>query len=114
MTFDDGILSVYSVVNVAEPGRKPIEALKEKAKYYYGFDRIGVTRYYTAKQYNQNIEAVINVPDWIDATTDNVIILEEFPDIQYQIHMVQPEYDENGLKITKLTLGRVGHEFKIN
>lgn len=113
MTFDDGILIIYDIQNSASPGKKPIKMLREKTRSYYAFDRIGVTRYYAAKQANQTVEAVVNLPDWIDVCADDVCILQEKPDIQYQIDMVQPEYDENGLKITKLTLGRVGQKYEM-
>ena len=58
MTFDDGILTVYGVINAADPGDMPIEKLVEKVRSYYGYDQLGITRYYTALEANQQIEAV--------------------------------------------------------
>ena len=113
MTFDDGILTVYKVDNIAEPGDKPVQGLTAKASYFYGYDRLGITRYYTALEANQQIEAVVNVPEWTDIKISDVAIMDEQPDVQYQINLVQPETDENGLRIMKLTLERMNQKYEI-
>ena len=64
MTFDDGILTIYKIENTAQPGQMPVEGLTEKDRYYYGFDTLGINRFYTALQAQQQIEAVVNVPGW--------------------------------------------------
>ena len=64
MTFDDGILTVYNITNTAQAGDRPVMGLEEKAKYYFGYDRIGVTRLYLAKQAAQEVSAVVNIPGW--------------------------------------------------
>ncbi len=112
MTFDDGILAVYRGENSALPGKMPVMSLIEKARYYYGYDRIGITRYYQALQANQQIEAIVNVPGWNDIKVTDVIILQEQPKILYQVDMVQPDMDE-GLKFQKLTLGKVEQEYEV-
>ena len=113
MTFDDGILTVYSVENVADPGDKPIKGLSEKDRYYYGYSTLGLTRYYTALQANQEIQAVVCVPGWGDVKNTDVIIMDEQPDVQYQVNLVQPETDDNGLRIMRLTLERMDHNYEI-
>ena len=47
-TFDDGILIIYNVENIAEPGSMPVTGLVEKAKYYFGYETVGINRFYTA------------------------------------------------------------------
>ena len=112
MTYDDGILTVYKKVNVAENGNKPVTALVFKMTLYFGFDVLGFNRYYTALQANQRIECVVNVPMWEDIEADDIIVMED--EKQYTIGMVQRLLDENGLKYTKLSLERLGESYGIN
>lgn len=112
MTFDDGILTIYSVENSAEKGKKPVYSLKEKEKYYFGFSAVGINRYYTALQANIKIENVVNIPDWADVSTDDMCRLEG--DTVYKIAMVQNVLDESNLKITKLSLERTGDIYGIS
>lgn len=111
MTYDDGILSICRVTNSAEPGNKPVIRLEEKEKYYYGYEELGVTRYYQAKNANQQIECVVRIQGWEDVKVTDICILED--GIQYQISMVQPTHDENGLRMMKLTLERVKQEYEV-
>lgn len=111
MTFDDGILTIYGVENIGNPGFKPVAGLTKKESYYFGYDTLGITRYYTALQAKQQIEAVVNVPGWNDIKTLDICILENGK--QYKIVMVQPAFDEQGLKITKLSLERISEEYAI-
>ena len=53
MTFDDGILTICKTENAAEEGMKPVPLLVEKEKFYFGYDTLGITRYYTALQARQ-------------------------------------------------------------
>lgn len=108
MTFDDGILTVCRAGNKAGKGDKPVIVLSEKAKYYYSYDNLGINRYYTALQNRQQIEAVVNISDWNDISATDICVLENQK--QYRIVMIQPTYD-NGLKITKLSLERLGEEY---
>ena len=113
MSFDDGILTVYGVSNTAAPGHKPVQGLTVKDRYYYGYDNLGVTRYYTALQADQEVAAVVNIPGWAPVKNTDVVIMDEQPDIQYQIDFIQPGFDDNGLRITKLTLGRLSQRYEI-
>lgn len=112
MTFDDGILTIYAVANTAQPGQMPVEGLEEKEKYYYGFDTLGINRYYTALQAQQQIEAVVNIPGWGDIAATDVCALDN--DDQFRIVMRQPTLDDNGLRITKLSLERINEKYAIN
>lgn len=105
MTFDDGILKIYKTENTAEPGDMPKEGLVLKSEHYFNFDVLGYNRYYTALQAQQNISAVVNIPDWHNITSLDVAETED--GTQFRIRLAQPMKDENGLNITKLTLERV-------
>ena len=110
MTFDDGILTIYKVENTAHPGQMPVEGLTEKDRYYYGFDTLGINRFYTALQAQQQIEAVVNVPGWGDIAATDICALDNGD--QFRIVMRQPTLDDNGLRITKLSLERINEKCK--
>ena len=112
MTFDDGILTIYKAENTAQPGQMPVEGLTEKDRYYYGFDTLGINRFYTALQAQQQIEAVVNVPGWGGIAATDICVLDNGD--QFRIVMRQPTLDDNGLRITKLSLERINEKYAIN
>lgn len=111
MTFDDGILKICRTVNVGEAGMKPVIGLEEKESFYFGYDNLGINRYYTALQAQQTIEAVVNIPGWNDISALDICMLEDGR--QYKLAMIQPTKDENGLRIMKLSLERLGKTYDI-
>lgn len=120
MTFNDGIVGVYKITETIVPGKKPVEELTLSERFFFGYDTLGINRYYTALQANQEISAVINIPGWnpIQANKNIAIIADEngFIDSdspQYRIVMVQPMTDEYGLRITKLSLERIGDKYAV-
>lgn len=120
MTYDDGIVGVYELTKVKIPGKMPTDGLVEKERFYFGYETLGINRYYTALQANQTIEAVITIPGWntIKANTHIAIIADAYGVIdadsaQYRIVMVQPTTDEDGLRITRLSLERLGENYAV-
>lgn len=111
MTFDDGILTVYRPQNTAGPGDQPQPGYVFKGRYYYGFASLGVTRYYAAMQAGQDVSAVVAVPGWNDIVTNDVIVLDDGR--KYGAEMVQPETDEFGLRIMRVTLGVLSVDYQI-
>ena len=120
MTFDDGIIGVYELTEVKTPGKMPTEGLSLKERFFFRHDILGINRYYIAKQAGQNIEDVISIPGWNTFTANRHIVI--FADAdgnidsscpQYRIVMVQPTHDEQGLRITRLTLEKVGEEYAV-
>lgn len=120
MTFDDGIVGVYELTQIIVPGKAPTEGLSLAERFYFGYETLGINRYYTALQANQQIEAVISLPGWntIKANTHIAIIadadgaIDETCD-QFRIVMVQPTTDEQGLRITRLSLERTGDKYAV-
>lgn len=110
MTFDDGIVKIYKTQNVAQSGDMPQIKLKLKDKYYFSFGKLGITRIYQAMQAQQQIESVINVPEWGDISMLDIAVLED--EKQYFIRTAQKEKDEDGLNITRLSLERVVDEYE--
>ena len=111
MTFDDGILTVYRPQNTAGPGDKPQPGLKFIGRHYYSISSLGVTRYYAAMQAGQDVSAVVAVPGWNDIVTNDVIVLDDGR--KYGAEMVQPETDEFGLRIMRVTLGVLSVDYQI-
>ena len=87
MTFDDGKLEIYRTVNAADPGEKPRMELRYQSSHAFGYETVGISRYYTALQAKEKIR--------IEGAS-------------FRCAMVQHVLDENGLKITRLSLERLG------
>lgn len=111
MTFDDGILKVYEVTNSASPGDMPIAALSEVGAFYFHEDSLGVTRYFEAIKAGQLIERVVSIPYPAFVSINHVVAFEDGS--QFQVRMVQPERDEQNLKILRLSLERAGEQYEI-
>lgn len=120
MTFDDGIVGVYELTQDKIPGKMPVEGLDLKELFYFGYETLGINRYYTAMQAKQQIESVISIPGWnaIKANRHIAIIADEDGVIsadcdQFRIVMAQPTTDEDGLRITRLSLERIGDKYAL-
>lgn len=111
MTFDDGILKIYKMKDIAEPGKKPAPQLVLCSKHYFGYEIIGATRYYAAKQAQVQISNLVRI--WQDRSVEagNICILEDGK--QYQCENVQ-HITQDGLGITKITLERLGKDYDIS
>lgn len=107
MTFDDGILKIYRMENTAKKGEMPQKDLFLRSEHYFGFDVLGYGRYYAALQAQQNINAVVHIPEWHGTEISPLDIAELEDSGKYIIRLVQQMQDENGLHITKLTLERM-------
>lgn len=112
MTFDDGIVGIYTITDAAQAGKMPKKALQLLESFFFGYDTLGINRYYTALEANQQIEAVINIPEWHELNPAQHIGIMENGN-QYKIQMVQPTTDENGLRITKLSLERIHENYAV-
>lgn len=120
MTFDDGVVGVYELTKIKVPGKMPVDGLQEKEQFYFGYETLGINRYYTALQASQQIESVLSIPGWnpIKANTHIAIIADADGSItedcdQFSIVMVQPTTDEDGLRITRLSLERIGDKYAV-
>lgn len=111
MTFDDGILTIYTVENIAENGAKPRKGLVLRNRFFFGFDVLGVNRYYTALEAKIQLSHVVNIPGWGGVSPLDIAVMED--GTQYRVQMIQPQLDENGLRITKLSLERIVQEYDI-
>lgn len=109
MTFDDGIIKICQTVQVAENTIKPKLQLSERERFYFGYDVLGINRYYTALRANVQIDAVVNIPGWHEIDSRDIGVLEDGR--QFRLAMIQPQLNEDGLRITKLSLSRITENY---
>lgn len=84
-SFNDGVVCIYSIINVAEAGYAPKEAFKKKGVLRFCERRLGINRYYQAMQNQIEIDRVIRVPR-SDVNTQDVAIIDGR---KYRVDMVQ-------------------------
>lgn len=108
MTFDDGIVKIYRKDNVSKKGDKPRYDLIYKNSYYFSYEKLGLTRYYTALANNQIIESVISIYQDRSIRIDDTVMFED--DLLFKIVLVQHTVDEDGIKISILSLERFNNE----
>lgn len=85
--FSDGLVRIYDVADVAAPGLKPQEGLELALTLRYAERKLGINRYYAAKQNQVEVERVLRVPRVQGLNTQQVAITEDGR--QYRIDMVQ-------------------------
>lgn len=84
---NDGLLTVYAVSNVADPGKQPVEGLKEKIKLAYHERTVGMSRHYAAKQAQTRISMLVRTHERREVTEDDVVKLRDGE--QYDIEQIQ-------------------------
>ena len=89
---------------------KPKYALKLKSKHCFGFETVGISRYYTALQENVQVSDVVHIWEDRKITSMDICILED--GLQYKCAFVQHVMDD-GLKITRITLERLKEDYGI-
>ena len=104
---DAGICTVYSLISASNEGAMMKEVLKEKASSYFGLLKLGINRVYLAKKADEKIELVIKI--WQDQTIrpeKDYCILNDgiHGSDQFLIRTVQHTEDDDGLKISILSL----------
>ena len=61
MIFDSGLVTVCTLLNTAEPGEMPKEALSPVLSAYYGERIVGYGRYYEARGVNEQVDMLIRI-----------------------------------------------------
>ena len=87
-TYNSGIVNIFTVTDSAVPGRKPVEELTPLVSLRYEERKLGVQRYYQAKQNQTEISRVIRVPKPGTAITNRDIAYTEDGE-KYRIDLVQ-------------------------
>ena len=109
-TFNDGVVSIYSVSNVAEQGNKPNNKLSLKLGNLRFEERIvGMGRYWTALQVHAKIGRMIRTQRIEAVTVHDIAILNNQ---QYEIVQVQYSPDTEP-RCMDLSLERLGVAYEI-
>lgn len=113
--FDGGEVKVYKVGDVSTPGDMPVEGLTFYQSFYFEERSIGMTRNYMAMQSNKQIDRLIRI--WQDRAVDVgcVCLVTDGvgTDVQYRVASNQHQVNDEGLKVTDLTLERVDDLYDI-
>lgn len=108
--YNSGIVKIYSVADAALPGYAPQPKLTEKVSLRYEEMRLGINRYYAAKQNNIEIDRVIRCPRWGKVTNQDVAITEDGE--QYAIEQVQT-VDNVYPASVDLTLRKIVQQYEV-
>lgn len=109
-TYNDGLVKIYAVEDVAEPGYRPEETLVLKNTVRYQERQLGIQRYYAGRQNQVQIERVIRVPRGVSVDTQDVAITEDGH--QFRIDMVQAVIDVWPASLD-LTLAKIAVEYEV-
>lgn len=87
-SYNDGMLTVYTVADEAAPGRQPVRRLAELVKLPYETRRVGIQRYYAAAQNQTKVQRVLRVPHSGKQVTNRCLADTE-DGSRYRIDLVQ-------------------------
>lgn len=86
--FNDGMLTVYRVTDEAQPGYLPQEKLTKVVSLPYARRKVGLYRYYQAKQEQTRVQKVLRVPEPAQKIKRlNKVVTEDGE--EYRIDLVQ-------------------------
>lgn len=86
-TFNDGLVTVYRLTDEAKPGYMPKLKPVKVALLRYEERRLGLTRYYSAKQNNVQVERVVRVPKGAPIAAQDIAVTEDGQ--EYAVGLVQ-------------------------
>lgn len=110
-TFNDGIVNIYSVKNIAEPGNMPKEGLTLKVgPLRYKERTVGMSRYWTAMQAQARIDTVLRVQRIRGVSVQDIAVPNDGE--QYRIKQIQ--YPEDVVPdVMDLSLERIDAKYDI-
>lgn len=109
-SFNDGIVKIYRVVDIALPGDMPKEGLILQLTLRYKERTVGLTRYYAALQNNIKVDFVIRCQQVREVLANDVAILVD--ENQYRVMQVQYPEDVEP-PVMDLTLEKVGEFYDV-
>lgn len=108
--YNDGLVTIYAVANIAEPGYRPVEDLTKKLTLRYEEQRLGIQRYYSGQQNQVEIERVIRTPRVANVSNQDVAITEDGR--QHKIEMIQVVIDVYPPSMD-ITLARIEQDYEV-
>lgn len=87
-SYNDGVVTIYRIDDVADPGYQPKEQPTEIITLAYENRRVGVQRYYIAKQAQTEVKRVVRVQHTTqEITPQNKAVTEDGH--EYRIDLIQ-------------------------
>lgn len=111
-TFNDGIVNIYSIGNIAEAGNKPKEGLTIKVSSLHYEERVvGMSRFWSAMQTSAKIDLILRTPQLREVSSQDVAI--PIDGKQYKIVQIQypPDVEPPSMD---LSLERVDADYDIS
>ena len=87
-SYNDGVVKIFSVYDGAVSGYRPEPVLTEMVRLCYQERKLGIQRYYSAKQNQIHVQRVIRVPVSVDGI-NNQCVAETEDGTSYRIDLVQ-------------------------
>ena len=111
MLHDSGTLTICSTENAAASGDMAKERLIPGNKHFYGERTVGYGRQYAAMGVSQQVDMLVEI--WQDRSVRIGMYAVLSNDEQYRIDNVQHLENEDGLKVTYLTMRRLDDLYDI-
>lgn len=111
MLLDSGVLKICKIDAQPNKGGMPREKLVPVSSHFYGERTVGYSRMYAAMGVNEQVDMLVRI--WQDRTVrvGMVAVLEDGE--QLRINGVQQTMDEDGLKVTDVSLARLERNYDI-
>lgn len=91
--YNDGMVTILTVSDEARPGYQPVEKLTEAVELPYAKRKVGLYRYYQAKQNQTRVQRVLRVPEPGNYEITNLDKARTENGRLYRIDLVQPVPD---------------------
>lgn len=110
-TFNDGVVNIYSVGDISEPGNMPKQGLTLKVGPIRYKERVvGMGRFWGAMQTHAKVDLLLRVPQLRNVSTQDVAI----PNDGEQYKIVQIQYPEDIVPpVMDLSLERIDADYEI-
>lgn len=102
--FKDGVVKIYALGDISEPGNMPKEGLTLKETLRYDERTVGMSRFWTAMQAEAKIDSVLRVPQRRNVSAQDIAIPNDGE--QYKIIQIQYPKDVE-LPVMDLSLERL-------
>lgn len=109
--FNDGIVEIYSVQDIAVPGKKPREELALKCRLRYKRRTVGIKRHYAALNAGAKVDLLLRVHYRPEVSAQDAAVLP-LEGKQYRITFVQIPEDVMP-PVMDLTLERLERDYEL-
>ena len=105
------ILNIYTLEDISEPGKMPVQKLVFLKQEFYEERHVGVNRKYAAMGANSQIDALMRI--WQDREIEKgyYVILPDGK--QYRVDDIRHVDDEDNLPVSDLTLIRLENNYDV-